>query len=87
MPVVDDLDRLDSPPDIIHGQHTDETVTALLRFPNDARRVRLPRYRPWTRQPPFPSVCVAWAWTPACRDKLVFEHGVPEERVSVLLQS
>jgi hypothetical protein len=32
VPVVD-LDRLNATPDIIHGQHADETVTALLRFP------------------------------------------------------
>src|SRR2546423_12391994 len=34
VPVVDDLDRLNAAPDIIHGQHADETVTALLRFPD-----------------------------------------------------
>src|SRR2546423_3883588 len=33
IPVVDDLNKLGSAPQIIHGQHLDETATALLRFP------------------------------------------------------
>src|SRR5687768_9271338 len=32
IPVVDDLRNLASPPDIIHGQHHVETITALLHF-------------------------------------------------------
>src|ERR1044071_586456 len=34
VPVVEDLERLNVTPDIIHGQHADETATALLRFPS-----------------------------------------------------
>ncbi|HYH84458.1 MAG TPA: hypothetical protein VEX60_03185, partial [Pyrinomonadaceae bacterium] len=34
VPVVDDLDKLSAPPDIIHGQHANETLTALLSFPD-----------------------------------------------------
>lgn len=87
VPVVDDLDRLDSPPDIIHGQHTDETVTALLRFPKTpALYVCHDWYLSVDAPPPFPRVLRCVGVDSACRDKLVFEHGVPEERVSVLLQ-
>ncbi len=37
VPVVDDLDAIASPPDLIHGQHHIETMTALLRFPDTPR--------------------------------------------------
>jgi len=87
VPVVDDLDRLSAPPDIIHGQHADETVTALLRFPSaPAVYVCHDWYFSKDAPPRFPRVLRYVAVDSACRDKLVFEHGVPEERVSVLLQ-
>ena len=87
VPVVDDLDRLSAPPDIIHGQHADETVTALLRFPSTpAVYVCHDWYLSQDAPPRFPRVLRCVGVDSACRDKLVFEHGVPEERVSVLLQ-
>ena len=87
VPVVDDLDRLQAPPDIIHGQHADETVTALLRFPHTpAIYVCHDWYLPLDVPPRFPRVLRCVGVDSACRDKLVFEHGIPEERVSVLLQ-
>ncbi len=87
VPVVDDLDRLSAPPDIIHGQHADETATALLRFP-DAPAVYVCHdwYFAKDAPPRFPRVLRYVAVDSACRDKLVHEHGVPEERVSVLMQ-
>ena len=87
VPVVDDLDNLGSPPDIIHGQHADETVTALLRFPNvPALYVCHDWYLSIDAPPRFPRVLRYVAVDSPCRDKIVFEHGVPEERVCVLLQ-
>jgi hypothetical protein len=87
VPVVDDLDRLLAPPDIIHGQHADETATALLRFPSaPAVYVCHDWYFAKDAAPRFPRVLRYVAVDSACRDKLVYEHGVPEERVSVLLQ-
>ena len=88
VPVVDDLDKLNSPPDIIHGQHADETATALLRFPTTpAIYVCHDWYLSMDAPPRFPRVLRCVAVDSQCRDKLVFEHGVPEERVSVLLHS
>ena len=87
VPVVDDLEKLNSPPDIIHGQHEDETVTALLRFPHTpALYVCHDWYHSIDTPPRFPRVLRYVAVDSPCHDKLVFEHGVPEERVSVLLQ-
>lgn len=87
VPVVADLDNLGSPPDIIHGQHADETVTALLRFPAvPALYVCHDWYLSIDAPPRFPRVLRYVAVDSPCRDKLIFEHGVPEERASVLLQ-
>ncbi|HVF41916.1 MAG TPA: glycosyltransferase [Pyrinomonadaceae bacterium] len=87
VPVVDDLDVLSATPDIIHGQHADETVTALLRFPRTpALYVCHDWYLSIDTPPRFPRVLRYVAVDSPCRDKLVFEHGVPEGRVSVLLQ-
>ena len=36
IPVVDDLAKVVEPPDIIHGQHHHETMTAALHFPRES---------------------------------------------------
>jgi hypothetical protein len=33
IPVVDDLSRLGAPPDVIHGHHHQQAMTALMHFP------------------------------------------------------
>jgi hypothetical protein len=87
VPVLDDLERMESPPDIIHGQHADETVTALLRFPSTpAVYVCHDWYNSIDVPPRFPRVLRYVAVDSQCRDKLVVEHGVPEESVRVMLQ-
>jgi len=86
VPVVDDLNILNSTPDIIHGQHTAETVTALVRFPRTpAIYVCHDWYYATDNPPKFPNIRRYVAVDSACRDKLVFEHGIPEERVRVVL--
>ncbi|MCA1817293.1 MAG: glycosyltransferase [Acidobacteria bacterium] len=88
VPVTDCLDSITEPPDIIHGHHNLETMTALLRFThapaifvthdNLARRDVPPR---------FPRILRYVAVDYTCRDRLVFEHGVPEEKTRVVLNS
>jgi hypothetical protein len=86
IPVVDDLDAVGSAPDIIHGHHHLETMTALLRFPSVPAVYVYHGWRPWEELPPrFPRILryIAVSWP--CRDRLVFEHGIPEDRVRTLL--
>jgi len=88
VPVTDCLDTITAPPDIIHGQHNLETMTALLRFThvpavfvvhdNLARQDVPPR---------FPRILRYVAIDYTCRDRLVFEHGIPEAKVRVVLNS
>ncbi|HYH47236.1 MAG TPA: glycosyltransferase [Thermoanaerobaculia bacterium] len=83
--VIDDLDRLGGPPDVIHGQHHLEAMAALLRFPGVPALYVCHGWLPWHEAPPrFPSLLQYVAVDTLRRDRLVLEHAIPEERVAVL---
>lgn len=87
VPVVDDLSQVASPPDVIHGQHANETLTALLHFPNTpALYFCHDWYFDEDYPPRFPRILRYVAVDDACYDKLVCEYGVPEERAHVVSQ-
>jgi hypothetical protein len=87
VPVVGDLSQLSTPPDIIHGQHANETLTALLHFGNvPALYFCHDWYFPEDYPPRFPRILRYAAVDDQCYDKLVCEYGVPEERVQVICQ-
>jgi Glycosyltransferase Family 4 len=87
IPIVDDLNQVGSPPDIIHGQHVNETLTALLHFPNTpALYFCHDWYFDEDYPPRFPRILRYVAVDDACYDKLVCEYGVPEERAHVVSQ-
>jgi hypothetical protein len=86
IPVVDDLTRLGAPPDVIHGHHHQQAMTALLHFPGVPAIFVTHDQAAWHDAAPlFPRIrrYVAVDWTN--RDRVLFEQGVPEERVLVLL--
>ncbi|HEV8484822.1 MAG TPA: glycosyltransferase [Blastocatellia bacterium] len=86
IPVIDDLDSIAIAPDIIHGQHHLETMTALLRFPGVPAVYFCHGWLPWEEAPPrFPRILRYVAVDNTCRDRLVYEHGIPEDRIKVLL--
>lgn len=88
IPVIGDLDALTTQPDIIHGNHHPETMTALLRFPGVPAVHTCHGWDAWEAAPPlFPRILRYIAVDFACHDRLVFEHGIPEERVRVLFNS
>lgn len=85
-PVVDDLNALASPPDVIHGHHHIETMTALLRFPTAPAIFVCHGWLPWEETPPrFPRIRRYIAVDNTCRDRLVCESAIPEDRIRVLL--
>jgi Glycosyltransferase Family 4 len=85
VPVVDDLDRLGGPPDIIHGQHHLETMTALLRFPGVPAVYFYHGWKDWVETAPiFPRIFRYVAVDHARRDLLLFERGIAEEKIRVL---
>jgi hypothetical protein len=88
VPVVDNLDAIGSAPDLIHGQHHVETMSALLRFPNTPAVFFCHGWLPWEETPPrHPRILRYVAVDDTCLDRLVAESGIPEERVSVILNS
>jgi glycosyl transferase family 4 len=88
IPVVDNLDAIASPLDLIHGQHHVETMTALLRFRDVPAVFFCHGWLPWEETPPkHPRILRFVAVDDTCRDRLVCESAAPEERVSVILNS
>lgn len=88
VPVVDDLGALGAPPDLIHGQHHLETMTALLRLPGVPAVYFCHGWLPWEEVPPrFPRILRYVAVDETCRDRLLFEHAIPEDRIRVLLNA
>lgn len=86
VPVIDDLGLLSAPPDLIHGQHHVESMTALLHFPNVPAVFFCHGWLPWEENPPqFPRILRYVAVDHTCRDRLIHEHAIPEERVRVIL--
>jgi hypothetical protein len=84
IPVVADLRHVSADPDVIHGHHNHELMTALLRFP------RVPAVRVchgWWDAPvqQFPRILRYVAVDDTVRGRMVSEWGVPPDRVRVLL--
>jgi len=86
IPVVDDLRTLSVPPDVIHGHHSFETMTALLAFPGvPAVWVCHSWLSSWEAPPSFPRILRYVAVDRTCADRLLVEHGIPESRVRLIL--
>lgn len=86
VPVVRDLEALrDTPPDIIHGHHLQQTMAALAYFPRSPAIFVGHDWTAWHDQPPrFPRLYRYVAVDSPNRDRLVIEHGIPETRVVTL---
>jgi hypothetical protein len=83
--VVDGLERLPFQPDIIHGQHHFETMTALLSLPGVPAVYFCHGALPWEEMPPvFPRIRRYAAVDFACRERVVREAGVSATAVRVL---
>jgi hypothetical protein len=86
VPVVDDLRTTTITPDIIQGNHNTELMTALLHFPHAPAVFVCHSSTDWNSAPPkHPRIVAYVAVDDACRDRLVSEHEVPEERLRVVL--
>jgi len=86
IPVVDRLDAIGEPPDLIHGQHHVETLTALLHFPGVPAVFVCHGWAPWEELAPrFPRILRYVAVDHTTRERLVSEQGIPPERVDVVL--
>jgi hypothetical protein len=83
--VVDNLNALAIAPDVIHGHHHMETMTALLHFPQAPAIHFCHSATSWLETPlRFPRILRYVAVDHACRDRLSL-FGIPEEQIRVLL--
>jgi hypothetical protein len=86
VPVIDDLAGLAASPDVIHGHHHLETMTAALQFPGVPAVYVCHGWLPFEEAPPrFPRILQYVAVDDTCRDRLLCEAGIPDERIRVLL--
>jgi hypothetical protein len=84
IPVVSDPGQISAPPDVIHGHHNHELMTALLHFP------RVPAVRVchgWSDEPVqhFPRILRYVAVDDTVRARMISDWGVPPDRVRVIL--
>jgi len=83
--VVSDPAQLGTPPDIIQGQHVLETLAAMARFPNVPALFVSHDSMTWHSMPPrMPRMRAYAAVDRNCRDRMVFEHGIPSDSVRLL---
>ncbi len=88
IPVIDNLGSLGVTPDVIHGNHNTELMTALLQFPGVPAVFFCHSWTDWISSPPsHPRILAYVAVDDTCRDRLVCEHGIPEERLRVMLHA
>lgn len=86
IPVVDDLAALPFRPDVIHGQHHLETMTAVASLPGVPAVYFCHGFAPWEEMPPvFPRIFRYVAVDAACRERVVRDAAVPEAAVRVVL--
>lgn len=84
IPVIDDLESLTVPPDVIHGQHHLDTVCALLQFPTTPAVFACHGWLPWEESAPvFPNILRYVAVDDLCRERLVTTKGIDPGRIQV----
>lgn len=85
VPVVSNLDAVAAVPDVIHGHHHLDVMTALLHFPGVPALCFCHGWFPWQEAAPrFPRIRRYAAVSQACRDRLIFEEGIPEDKAVVI---
>ena len=86
IPVVDNLAKLPFQPDIIHGQHHLDTMTALQCLPGVPAVYVCHGAQPWEERPPlFPRIYRYVAVDQACYERIVNECGIDAAKTSIVL--
>ena len=85
VPVLDNLAQLAVAPDIIHGQHHLDAMTAMLHFPQVPAIYVCHGWVPTEELPPkFPTIRHYVAVDDLCAERLQCEHGIAPERIRTI---
>jgi hypothetical protein len=85
VPVIDNLAALTIPPDVIHGQHHLDAMSAMLRFPQVPALYMCHGWLPWEELPPlFPSIARYIAVDDLCRERLETTAGIAPEKIRTI---
>ncbi len=85
IPVLDNLRDIAVEPDLIHGHHNLETMSAMLRFPNSPGIFVCHDSFAWhDRAPEFPRIYRYVAVDNACYDRLSVRDGVPTSKIELI---
>lgn len=85
IPIVSDLAMLSIQPDIIHGHHHLETLSALLHFPKTPALFICHGWYCWQESPPkFPRILRYVAVDQLTYNRIVMESGIPKTDVRLI---
>jgi hypothetical protein len=84
VPVFSDLSRVSFRPDIIHGRHHLETITALLQFSDVPAVYFCHGIVPWEELAPIHPRIIEYAAVGVLTRRHCIEHGVPDHRIRII---
>jgi hypothetical protein len=85
IPVLDDLDDMETEPDLIHGHHHHESMTAALRYPRTPMVSVCHGWVPWEEMPPVhPNIVKYVAVDDLCRERLLTTRGIAPEQTATI---
>lgn len=87
VPHTDDLATIAVAPDLIHGNSSVETMTALLHFTNAPAIYVCHGWRADLAAPRFPRILRYVAVDDTCADRLLYRDAIAPERIEVLLNA
>ena len=84
--VLEDLDRSEYSPDVLHCQHRLESLTAVLRFPETPAAVLCHGFQPWQEVPVrFPSITAYAAVDSHTRSRMAERLGIEPDGIELIL--
>lgn len=85
IPVTADLNTLGAKPDVIHGHHHLDTLSALLHFPDVPAVYFCHGWLPWEERPlRFPRIYKYVAVCDLTAERLIVEGGIPADKINIL---
>jgi len=85
VPVISSLETLGEVPDVIHGHHHYETLTALLWFPETPAIYYCHGWLPWEEAPlRHPRILRYAAVSEVGRERLIVEGGIAPEQIEII---